>query len=162
LEDLASIGSIVGLGFSSRLVPAPGRLRDAAQLRYINRYCATVAAGGWRPFIEAPVSGGGDPRAFDLVMVSRGVRVAHEFITRLRDVQAQVRPILRKAGDAAVDALVLVVADTHANRTAVREAGEAMRAAFPRSGRDILREMRAGRCPTGNGLVFLRAPTRRQ
>ena len=156
--DLAIIGAAVGLALRPRLVPAPSRLRDAGQLRYINAYTNLVAPGGWQPQIEAAVGGPGDPRAFDLMMTRPGVRVAHEFITQLRDVQGQVRPILRKASDGNVTALVLVVADTRANRRAINEAGPALRTVFPLGTRATLDSMRAGQAPPAAGLVVLRLP----
>ena len=159
LTDLAIMSASVGLAMRCNLFPAPGRLRDAGQLRYINAYCELVRAGGWQPQIEAPVGGPGDLRAFDLLMARPGRRVAHEFITRLRDVQAQVRPILRKARDAQVDALVLAVADTHANRRAIKEAGQALATAFPLRTRSVLEAMRAGQVPPAAGLVLVEAPT---
>lgn len=152
--------SVVGLALTSRLVPGPGRLRDAGQLRYINAYRDAIAGGGWQFRLEAQVGGPRDPRAFDLVLVRGSARVAHEFVTRLRDVQAQLRPMLRKVEEARISVLVLVLADTRANRQAVAEAGAALREVFPLGGRAVLSALRAGLMPAANGLVFIRAAQR--
>jgi transcriptional regulator with XRE-family HTH domain len=84
--DLAAHASALGLVFASRLVPGPGRLRDAGQVRYINAYREAISGSGWALQLEARVGGSGDPRAIDLLLVHGRARVAHEFVTRLRDV----------------------------------------------------------------------------
>lgn len=155
IEELAAHAAAVGLRLSTQLYPAGGRLRDARQLQMINRYRALVAAGGWAIALEVPVGAHPDLRAFDLVLTRASVRVAHEFLSRIRDVQAQIRPLLRKQRDARVPRLVLVVAGTHANRRAIDEAGAAIREAFPLKSRSVLSALRAGRDPGGNGLVFV-------
>jgi hypothetical protein len=155
--DLAAHASVLGLVLTSRLIPGPGRLRDAGQLRYLNAYREVVAGAGWRFQLEARVGASGDPRAIDLLLVRGRIRVAHEFVTRLRDVQAQVRPMLRKAEDARVDALVLVLADTRTNREAVAQAGGSLRELFPLGSRAVLAAIRAGRAPAADGLLFVRA-----
>jgi len=155
IDDLAAHAAVVGLRLSTQLYPAPGRLRDTRQLQMINRYRSVVAPGGWAMALEAPVGTHPDPRAFDLVLTRASVRIAHEFLSRIRDVQAQIRPLLRKQHDAGVACLILVVAGTHANRRAIGEAGLALREAFPLQSRSVLSALRAGRDPGRNGLVFL-------
>ena len=155
LDDVALVAACVGLSFSGRLYPAAGRLRDAAQLSMINRYRELVAAGSWVTRIESPVGPPGDQRAFDLLLVRGSLHVAHEFISRLRDVQAQVRRLTLKQADADEARLILVIAATHANRRAVAEAGGALEASFPLGTRAILAALRAGNDPGGNGIVFL-------
>lgn len=155
VEDLAAHAAAVGLKLSTHLYPTAGRLRDTRQLEMINRYRLLVASGGWRISLEAPVGGAGDLRAFDLVLSRAAVHVAHEFVSRLRDVQAQIRPLLHKQRDSRMSRLVLVVAGTNANRRAVAEAGPALREPFPLGSRTVLAALRAGRDPGANGLVLL-------
>jgi len=155
IDQLAAHAAAVGLKLSTQLYPAGGRLRDARQLQMINDYRAVMAPGGWAMALEAPIGVHPDLRAFDLVLTRGSVRVAHEFISRVRDVQAQIRPLLRKQRDAGVARLVLVVAGTHANRRAIAEAGAAIREVFPLQSRHLLSALRAGRDPGGNGLVFV-------
>ncbi len=87
------------------------------------------------------------------------MRVAHEFISGLRDVQGQVRPILVKQRDAGVGSLVLVLRETAENRRAVRQAGAMLTDMFPLGPRAVLAAIREGRDPGGNGIVFWRAHT---
>jgi transcriptional regulator with XRE-family HTH domain len=154
-EDLALVAACVGLSFNGRFFPAAGRLRDIGQLSMINRYRELVAPGRWLASLEAPVGLPGDQRAFDLLLVRGSLRVMHEFITRLRDVQAQVRRLTVKQADAGEARLVLVIAATHANRRAVAEAGGALLDSFPLSTKAVLRALRAGIDPGGNGIVFI-------
>ena len=160
LEDLAAHAAAVGLRLSSHLYPGAGRLRDGRQLEMINLYRELVTPGGWSIALEAPVGGRGDLRAFDMVLSRSSVHIAHEFLSRMRDVQAQMRPLLRKQYDSGIARLVLVVAGTHANRRAVAEAGTAIRDAFPLGSKAVLAALRAGRDPGQNGLVFLVAAAR--
>jgi transcriptional regulator with XRE-family HTH domain len=155
IEELAAHAAAVGLRLSTHLYPAGGRLRDARQLQMINRYREIVAQGGWMAALEVPVGPSGDLRAFDLVLSRPSVRIAHEFVSRVRDVQAQIRPLLRKQHDSGIGRLVLVVAGTNANRRAIAEAGAALRAAFPLGSRTVLAALRSGRDPGANGLVML-------
>lgn len=155
VEDLAAHAAAVGLKLGTHLYPAGGRLRDARQLEMINRYRAIIAPGGWIARLEAPIGARGDLRAFDLVLSRPPVHVPHEFVSRLRDVQAQIRPIIRKQHDSGMNRLILVVAGTSANRRAVAEAGPVLRDSFPLGSRSVLAALRAGRDPGANGLVLL-------
>jgi transcriptional regulator with XRE-family HTH domain len=155
LEDIAAHAAAVGLRLSAQLFAVGSRLRDGRQAGMITNYLAWIAPGSWSARTEVPVGDPRDRRAIDLVVSGRGVRVAHEFVSRMRDAQAQSRPLIQKAQAAGIDRLILVIAGTRANRRAVDEAGAALRAAFPLSGRRILDALRHGRDPGGNGIVFL-------
>jgi len=155
LDDFALLAACVGMSFSGKFFPTAGRLRDAGQLSMINRYRELVAPGRWISRLEAPVGLPGDQRAFDLMLVRGSLHVMHEFISRLRDVQAQVRRLTVKQADAREARLILVIAATHANRRALAEAGGALRDSFPVSTKAVLGALRAGMDPGGNGIVFL-------
>jgi len=155
VEDVAAYAAAVGMRLSLSLYPAGGRLRDARQLQMIAEYRRLVEPGHWQARIESPVGPPGDLRAFDLLLSSGRLSVAHEFVSRVRDAQAQVRPLMLKQRDAGVDRLVLVVAATHANRRAVAEAGPALRESFRLGTRAVLAALRAGKDPGSNGLVFI-------
>ena len=155
MEDVAAYAAAVGMRLSVSLYPAGGRLRDGRQLKMIEEYRRLIEPGSWHVKIESPVGPAGDLRAFDLLLSSGRLSVAHEFVSRMRDVQAQIRPLMLKQRDAGVDRLVLVVAATHGNRRAVAEAGPALHESFPLGTRAVLAALRAGRDPGGNGLVFI-------
>ena len=154
--ELACFAAVVGLRYSGRLFVAETRLRDATQLETIRSYRAFAVRCGWSCRMEEPLPITGDLRAFDLILRRDGVRVAHEFVSRLADAQAQVRPLLIKQRDAGVGSLILVLRDTVENRRAVRDAGEPLTDAFGLDTRAVLSAIRRGGDPGSNGIVFWR------
>ena len=145
--------SVVGLVLRASMLPVGAPIRDAGQVKVLNRLERHVGAP-FRWVIELPIAPN-DLRAFDAAALKPGCRIGFDVWSRIRDVQAQARSSSRKQVDSGLDRLVLVFADTAANRAAVREAGEALRRAFPISSRQVLAALRAGRDPGGNGLVFI-------
>lgn len=150
---LSRQAAAVGLTLRANVFPAGAPIRDAGQLKVINRLEPHVGAP-FRWMLEMPI-GPRDLRAFDAGAVQPGCRVAFDVWSRVRDLQAQARASQRKQVDARVDRLILVFGDTWSNRRSVREAGEALRRAFPRSSRQILGALRAGGDPGANGIVFI-------
>lgn len=154
IVDLARLCSAVGLDLGVRTFAGTSVLRDAGQVALINRLRARVHPSlPWR--VEAAVAPD-DARSFDVLVGTRPSAAAVEAITRLRDVQAQVRPLQAKLESASgAAALILLVNATHANRRALHEAGEGLRAAFPSGTRAILAALGAGRVPNASGIVLL-------
>lgn len=97
----------------------------------------------------------GDRRAADALLHLGPSTVMVEAITRLADVQAQVRAILLKGRDLSVERIVLVVAATHANRRVLRMAGDVMASTFPLSTKQTVQALAQGVEPAGNGVVLL-------
>ncbi len=142
--------AVVGLHLRVAVYPSDTAVRDAGQLRLLNRLRPHVGPG-WRWLIELPV-GPNDLRAFDAGLLRPGCRIGVDAWSRMRDIQAQVRATMRKATDAGVDRLILVFADTPHNRRALRDAGDALRHAFPLSTRATLAALRVGHDPGANGI----------
>ena len=158
--ELACFAAVVGLSYSGKMFVGKSRLRDATQLRDDQLVPREPQAGwGWRCRIEEPLAVTGDLRAFDLMLRADAARVAHEFVSRLRDVQGQVRPLLVKQRDGGIATLVLVLRDTAQNRRAVHDAGPALRDSFPLGTRATLQAIRERRDPGANGIVFWRVPS---
>ncbi len=151
---LARHGAAVGLKLSIKLWPIGGGVRDAAQARYVAAFVARVGRA-WTVRLEAPMPIAGDLRAVDVVLLSGTVRIAVEVITRLADLQAQVRAAQLKARDIDATRLVLVVAGTNANRAALRTLRPALVNSFDLDTRRILAELVAGRDPGRDGIVLL-------
>src|SRR5437762_5318688 len=97
----------------------------------------------------------GDLRAVDARLTLDGCTIAVEAFTRLADFQAQSRASLLKKRDLSATRLVLLVAATHANRRALREAAGIVNASFPLGTRAILRALAAGRDPGADGVVLI-------
>jgi transcriptional regulator with XRE-family HTH domain len=89
LGYLSRHSAAVGLRLSVKLYPAGGGLRDAAQARYIARFVERIGET-WRVMLEATIPLPGDLRAVD-VLLDGPCRICVEVITRLRDLQAQIR-----------------------------------------------------------------------
>lgn len=153
IRHLARHAAVVGLVLRADVLPAGVAIRDAGQLKVLNRLEPHVGAP-FRWMLEMPV-GRNDLRAFDAGAIKPGCRVAFDVWSRVRDAQAQSRASHRKQVDAGVERLVLVFGDTWTNREAVRAAGAALRRSFPLTSRQVLGALRAGRDPGGNGIVFI-------
>lgn len=158
LEDpgiiqLARLAAAVGLDVSLRAFPSSSRLRDAGQVQLLNRLRKEChPALSWT--VEAMVATG-DPRAFDALIGTRPRAAAVEAISRLRDVQRQTRPIQSKLEASGLEACLLLVAATKANRAALREAGRHLTDAFPLDSRRALSMLRRGEVPQVGGIVVL-------
>jgi transcriptional regulator with XRE-family HTH domain len=155
LRRAARLLRLLGLDLTLRAYPAGGALRDQAHTRLISRFVRLI--GTAIPFqLEAPIPLAGDLRAWDVLMtISGSNRVGVAAETRLRDWQALLRAERLKARDSGVDRLILVLANTVANREAVRMAGATLATQLPLDGRTILAALRAGRDPGGDGILFV-------
>lgn len=153
VQHLARHAAVVGLALRANMFPVGSPIRDAGQLRLLNRLEPHVRPP-WRWVLEMLVAPN-DLRAFDAGAVRPGCRIGFDAWSRVRDVQHQARASLRKQLDGGMDRLILVFSDTEANRRAVGEAGEALRRAFPLSTRQVLEALRQGRDPGANGMIFI-------
>jgi transcriptional regulator with XRE-family HTH domain len=153
-EKLAIHAAAIGLRLSVRLWPIGGGVRDAAQARYIARFVARVGRA-WTVTLEAPLPLPRDLRAIDVLLSAPQLRIAVEIITRLADLQAQVRAAQLKARDAGATRLVLVVAATHANRNSLAGVRASLVAAFDLDTRRVMADLAAGRDPGRDAIVLL-------
>lgn len=153
-ESLSIHAAAIGLRVSVKLWPVGGGIRDAAQARYIAKFVARVGRL-WAVTLEAPIRAAGDLRAVDILLVGHDVRIAVEVITRVADLQAQIRAAQLKARDIGATRLILVIAATHANRNAVASARGTLAAAFDLSTRQLLADLAAGRDPGRDGIIML-------
>ena len=83
------------------------------------------------------------------------VRIGVIAETRIRDLQALLRREHLKQLDGNVDRLILLVADTRHNRSALAEAGHALRATFLLGTRAVLARLGRGEAPPASGVVVL-------
>ncbi|MDH4335164.1 MAG: helix-turn-helix domain-containing protein [Chloroflexota bacterium] len=154
LREAARLMRLLGQDLAISMYPAAGPLRDAGHAALVARFLKLL-----HPTLphrlEAPVPIPRDQRAWDVLLDFGVARVGVAVETRLRDWQALLRREQLKARDARVDHLLLVMADTHANRRAVREAGDALRAQLPLDGRALRPALREGRDPGASGLLML-------
>lgn len=156
LETLTRIAGLVGLELALRGFPAGSPLRDAAHLGLIDRLRAVASSiFRWRSEVPLPILG--DRRAWDAgaFTATGDLLFVIEAETRLRDVQALCRRLALKKRDGGVERLLLVLADTRSNRSLVRAAGTYLTDLFPVTSSDALADLRAGRVPNADALVFI-------
>lgn len=154
LAELARHAAAVGLKPWIGLFPAVATPLDRRQLELLNRFRERIAAT-WRVELEAVVPKYGDLRAADAILHGAGIRCMVEVITRLADVQAQIRAARRKQRDLGADRLVIVIAGTRTNRRVLTDAGPVIRDAFPLDTRTMLQTLAAGTDPGADGIVLL-------
>ena len=153
-QKLAVHAAAVGLKLSVKLWPVGGGIRDAAQARYIAAFVARVGRL-WKVALEAPIQLAGDLRAVDVLLVSDQARIAVEVMTRLADLQAQIRSAQLKARDIGATRLILVIAAKHANRNAIASVRSALLSSFDLDSRRLLADLSAGRDPGRDGILML-------
>lgn len=159
VAQIARIGAVVGLDIRVRAYPGPDPLRDAGQLRLIDRFRSHLHPQ-LRLRLEVPLPMAGDLRAWDawidaFVEASGPESMPVEAETRVIDAQAQIRRIMLKMRDAGVDHVLVVVGDTPINRTAVAAAQGVISGSFPISARKAMAALAAGRHPGGSALIFI-------
>lgn len=154
LRQAARLLRLLGQDLVVSTYPAGNPLRDAGHAALTARFLALLPARLPRR-LEAPIPRAADQRAWDVLLDFGTARAGVAIETRLRDWQALLRREQLKSRDSGVDHLILVLSDTHANRRAVREAGDALRAALPLDGRALRPALRNGDDPGGSGFLFL-------
>ena len=152
LVELAVHAAAVGLDLSVRTFAGLPAVRDAGQIRVLDRFLRLIGAL-WEVQLEAFVGRIGDQRAFDCILRCGDLVIGVEVITRLRDVQAQLRPLFAKARDAGIDRLIIVVADTRANREALELAANVLGAGLSMDARATFAALRAGTAPARDAIV---------
>jgi transcriptional regulator with XRE-family HTH domain len=151
VDGLAQHCAALGLRLSVKAYPEGEAVRDAGQLRLLQRFREELDGRfGWRS--EVPVVGVGDPRAWDVVLDGPGT-IGIDAETRLRDIQAIQRRSELKWRDGGLDRLVLLIAATRHNRVVVREHRAALASTFPADTAEVLAALRCGLLPPRNGIV---------
>lgn len=153
LSELFLHAAAVGLRPSIKFYPVGGQLRDEGQVRHIASFVGRVGHA-WRVRLDVPISIAGDLRAIDVVLTGP-CEIAVEVITRLRDLQAQLRAAQLKQRDKGADRLILVIAGTHANRRALEEARSTLLASFDLDSRRVLAALAAGKDPGRDAVIVL-------
>jgi transcriptional regulator with XRE-family HTH domain len=153
------VGSVLALDVSVRVFPGGSSIRDAGQTPRLQKLLACVGPPlSYRLEVGLPnVADRRDPRAWDVVLFGHGERSGVEFEARLYDFQAQLRRLRLKARDDPVDHLLLVVADTDANRRVLAEFADLLPDLPRLRTESVLNTLRAGRHPP-TGVMLLDAP----
>jgi transcriptional regulator with XRE-family HTH domain len=152
--DLTRVASAVGLDISLRFYPGGDPIRDAAHVQLLQRLRARIHPDlRWRTEVPLPIPG--DRRAWDAAIAGVGFVIGVEAETRVRDAQAVARRVNLKQRDGGLDHVILLVADTRANRLALRAAQPELADTFPITPRIALAAVAEGRTPGGNSIIVL-------
>ena len=155
LEYIFKHAAAVGLKASLKFYPVGGAVRDEAQASYIGKFVSRIVHA-WQVLLDVPIPLPGDLRAVDVLLIGGGCRIAIEVITRLRDVQAQLRAAQQKQRDIHADRLILVVAGRHANRDALATVRNTPLATFELDSRRVLASLAGWADPGRDAVVVLR------
>jgi transcriptional regulator with XRE-family HTH domain len=155
LDQLCRASAAVGLRPNLRLYPDADPVRDVGQNRLLERLRVRVPPTvTWRT--EVPVHRIGDMRSWDAQLRFGVVRDAVEAETRIRDGQATWRRCAGKLrDDPTINHVILLIADTSANRRAIGSIRELLRPELPLDTRAVMAAITAGHSPGANGIVFL-------
>ena len=154
LVDLSAVAAVLGLDLSADFFPSGKQIRDKGHQALISRF-RQVLASAWRVVAEVPLPNPGDPRTWDLVLRIPAQVVGVEAETRIRDMQRLVRHGHRRARDGGADVVLLVLADTRANRALLPDLLEALGSEYKTSPRQIFRALRAGQTLPDSGVVLI-------
>jgi transcriptional regulator with XRE-family HTH domain len=153
VDTLSRVLAVLGLRLSLKAYPDGDPIRDAPQRRLLGRLQPLVdPLAGWRQ--EVPVTQDpSDRRAWDAVLATRPLPTHDEAETQLNDTQALQRRLELKKRDGERGRLILLVADTRANRAVLRS--KPFGDAFPVSGSTALAALARGDDPGGDAIVVL-------
>lgn len=156
LVDVAVHAAAVGLDLTVKFYPSGPALRDKAQLALLARFRRRIATD-WRVELEVPIrTEARDRRAWDMVLRRNATVIGIEAFSRLRDVQAQLRDAQLKRSALPGARLILLVADTHANRGVLSDGvAELLRVALPITPRVALAALAGGVDPGGDSMILL-------
>jgi transcriptional regulator with XRE-family HTH domain len=153
-DQACRAGVAVGLRYGGRMYQGGDPVRDAGQLRLLERFVSLLPTLA-RVDREVPLPIPGDRRAWDALVALGGRRAGCEAETRLGDIQALERKLALKLRDGAVDLILLVVADTSHNRETLSLHRDALRALLPLDNAQVRRALRDDRLPSANGIVIV-------
>jgi hypothetical protein len=129
-------------------------LLDAPQLALLGRLRdRLLEMWTWELEVSVPIER--DLRAVDARLSRVDCTIVVEAITRLSDVQAQVRAAQLKRRDIGATRLLLLIGASNANRRALRDAAPLVQQALLTGTKSLLRSLAEGKDPGGDCLLVL-------
>ena len=129
-------------------------MRDRAHVALLERLRVRLAPGlRWR--VEVPLAIPGDLRAWDAEVAGVGWRMRIDAETAIADGQLLERRLALKGRDSGPGHVVLLVADTRANRQAIQLLRPGLRDLLRLDTRAVLRALGAGLDPGAGGIVVI-------
>jgi transcriptional regulator with XRE-family HTH domain len=150
------LADAVGLDVSFKAYPGRSPTRDTAQAKRLQSLLGHVGRP-LRHATEVPLprrEGAPEQRAWDAMLYAPDGETGVELEQRLYDIQAQMRRILLKWRDSGAERLLLVIADTDANRRVLRTFPEYF-SSLPRLKRStVIAQLEAGVRPETGYVLF--------
>lgn len=154
LVELTEIGAFLGLELGANWHPAGAPIRDRAHQAVIARVRAIISSLA-EVTGEVPFPTVGDPRAWDLLVRTERQRVGVEVETRIRDVQALSRRMHQRERDGGMDAIVLALNESAANRRLLAELLDSLGTSFTTPPRTVLSCLRRAVPLPGSGVILV-------
>lgn len=151
---LGAVCAVVGLRLSLKTYPEGDPIRDRQHTALLERF-RRVLHPTLRFRTEIPFPIPGDLRAWDGRVMGTDLLYRVEAETAITDGQALARRLALKARDGGSGRIILLVADTRANREALAALRPLLRDLLPLDTRAVLHALRRGMDPAGNGIVIL-------
>lgn len=154
IKRYAQLFALLGNRLTMRVYPEGSPLKDAAQLRTLDRLRARVHPSvGHRT--EVLIGVAGDLRSWDLALDTADGSAYVDSESVLSDLQGLERRLAAKQRDSGATIVILLVARTARNLAVLREHGHVLRARFPVDSRTALRLLGEGRLPEAIALVVV-------
>jgi transcriptional regulator with XRE-family HTH domain len=154
LGEVSAVAAILGLELSSSLHRVNDALADRGQLALLARF-RLILSPSIKVFTEALLPNPGDRRSWDMLLRIAAQIVGVEAETKVRDVQATVRKVRGRERDGGADELLIVLADTRANRATREELLAALGERFATPPRLLREALRHGRPLPGSGVLLV-------
>jgi transcriptional regulator with XRE-family HTH domain len=149
----ARLCAALGAEFSLDIHPVGSPVRDRGHLALLARFRMQVSSSlRWRTEVPLPIPG--DRRTLDGYVVGDDFDGIVEAETRLDDLQALERRVHLKQRDSRARRAFVIASDTRHNRDVLASTPQ-FRERFPLSTRDMLRALRRGQDPGGDGIILL-------
>jgi transcriptional regulator with XRE-family HTH domain len=156
IREAILLADAVGLNLSIKAYPGREPTRDAGHARRLKALLANVTSPlGVRLEVPLPPRAGAlEQRAWDALISATDGETGVELEIRLHDMQSQTRRILLKWRDSGVERLLLVIADSDANRRAIRLYPDYLSALRRLRRADVVAALKAGRRPPTGYVLF--------
>ena len=149
----ARLCAALGAELSLDSHPVGSPVRDRGHLALLARFQSQISPIlGWRTEVPLPIAG--DLRTLDGYLLGEDFDGIVEAETRLDDLQAVERRVHLRQRDSRARRALVVASDTRHNREILASTPE-FRVRFPVSTRALLRALRRGDDPGGDGIVLL-------
>lgn len=156
IVDASRVAGVLGLDLAVRTYPGANSIRAAAhgaRLARVMDYVAAPLSFGTEVALPQSPERPFEQRAWDAMVTGAGRRTGFEMEMRIRDGQALERRVALKRRDDPVDNFVLLLANTRANRDALREHPKLFPDLTRLTFRELTRILRSGQHPPSSVVL---------